>query len=86
MRDKYFQIGSIKAEFRKLAVFSWHNICRFSKSSLVGILKTSKKSFKWLSHLKWMKLLEAIKLLVDILKNIHSLLFYDQYSSLYTSS
>ena len=75
---KDFQIGSIKAELRKLPMFSWHNIRRFSKSSLVGILKTSKKSFKWLTHLKWVKLLEVIKLVVEILKNIHSLLFYDQ--------
>lgn len=78
MKDKYFQIGSIKARFRKLAVFSWYNVRRFGKSSLAGILKTSKKSFKWLTHLNWVKLLEAIKLVFEILKNIRSLLFCDQ--------
>lgn len=78
MKDKYFQIGSIKAGFRKLAVFSWYNVRRFGKSSLAGILKTSKKSFKWLTHLNWVKLLEAIKLVFEILKNIRSLLFCDQ--------
>jgi len=78
MKDKYSQIGSIKARFRKLAVFSWHNVHRFGISSLAGILKTSKKSFKWLIHLNWVKLLEAIKLVVEILKNTRSFLFCDQ--------
>jgi hypothetical protein len=78
MKDKYFQIGSIKARFRKLAVFSWHNVHRFGISSLASILKASKKSFKWLTHLNWIKLLKAIKLVIEILKNIRSLLFCDQ--------
>lgn len=78
MRNKFIQTGSVKARFLKLTRFLWIKIGKFGKLSLAGILKTSKKSFKWLTHLKWVKLLEAVKLVVEILKNIRSLLFYDQ--------
>lgn len=78
MRNEYSQTGSVKAIFLKLTRFLWIKISKFGKLSLVSILKISKKSFKWLTHLKWVKLLEAIKLIVEILKNIHSLLFCKQ--------
>jgi len=77
MRNEYSQTGSIKARFLKLTRF-WVKISKLGKLSLVDILKIGKKSFKWLAHLKWVKLLEAIKLIVEILKNIHSLLFCDK--------
>ena len=78
MCHKCFKTGSKKAKFRKLACFSHYNIFKFGKMSLAGILKISKKSFKWLTHLNWVKLLEAVKLVVEILKNTRSLLFCDQ--------
>jgi hypothetical protein len=78
MAKRFFQTGSKKAKFLKLVRFLWLNIGKFGKVSLAGILNTSKKSFKWLTHLNWVKLLEAIKLVVEILKNIRSLLFCDQ--------
>lgn len=78
MCNEYPQTGSVKARFLKLTRFLWVKISKLGKLSLVGILKIGKKSFKWLAHLKWVKLLEAIKLIVEILKNIHSLLFCDK--------
>jgi len=78
MNGKYFKAGSVKAKFLKLTRFLWLKIIKFSKLSLAGILKASKKSFKWLIHLNWIKLLEAIKLVFEILKNIRTLLFCDQ--------
>lgn len=76
MHNNCSQTGSVKARFLKLTRLAWIKISKFSKLGLAGILKTSKKSFKWLTRLKWVKLLEAIKLVVEILKNIRSLLFY----------
>ena len=78
MNNSKFKTGSLKAKFLKLARFLWLKIVKFSKLSLAGILKASKKSFKWLIHLNWIKLLEAIKLVFEILKNIRTLLFCDQ--------
>lgn len=78
MHNKYSQTGSLKARFLKLARFLWVKIDKFGKLSLAGILKAGKKSFKWLTHLNWLKLLEAIKLVFEIFKNIRSLIFCDQ--------
>lgn len=78
MKDKYFQIGSIKAGFRKLAVFSWHNIRRFGKSSLAGICKALKQTFRWLRKLNWFKLLKYIELMIKIANKIRTLLFCDK--------
>jgi len=78
MNNKYFQIGSIKAGFRKLAVFSWHNIRRFGKSSLAGICKALKQTFRWLRELNWFKLLKSIELMIKIANKIRTLLFCDQ--------
>ena len=78
MAKRFFQTASIKARFLKLVRFLWLDIGKFGKFCLAGILNTSKKSFKWLTQLNWIKLLEAIKLVVDILKNTRSLLFCDQ--------
>lgn len=78
MKDKYLQIGSIKAGFRKLAVFSWHNIRRFGKSSLAGICKALNQTFRWLRKLNWFKLLKYIELMIKIANKIRTLLFCDQ--------
>ncbi len=64
MAKRFFQTGSIKPSFLKLVRLLWLNIGKFGKLSLAGILNTSKKSFKWLTHLNWIKLLEAIKLVL----------------------
>jgi len=71
MNNRYSQTGSIKARFRKLAVFSWHNIRKFGKLSLAGIRKAVKKVFQ----LDWLKIFKCIKLIIEITR---SLLFCNQ--------
>jgi hypothetical protein len=78
MKKKYFQIGSIKAKFRKLAVLLWHNFVRFGKSSLAGIWKAVKQTFRFLRKLNLLKLLKCIELLVNIADKIRHLLFCNQ--------
>ena len=78
MITSFFQTGSIKARFRKLAVFSWHSIRRFGKSSLAGICKALKHTFRCLRKLNWFKLLKCIELMVKIANKIRTLLFCDQ--------
>lgn len=78
MKEKYFQIGSIKTIFQKLAVLSWHNIRKFGKSSLAGICKAVTQTFRSLMKLNWFKLLECIELIVKIANKIRTLLFCDQ--------
>ena len=77
MKDKYFQIGSIKAKFQKLAVLFWYNVLRFG-SSLAGIWKAVKQTFRWLRKLNLLKLLKCIELLINIADKIRHLLFCDQ--------
>ena len=76
--SKYFQIGSIKAIFRKLALFSWHNIRKFGNLSLADIWKTVKQIFRWLTKPNWLKLLNVIELLLRIINHVRSLLFCKQ--------
>ena len=78
MKYKYLQIGSIKTKFRKLAVFSWHNIRKSGKSSLTDICKAVKQALRWLTKLNWFKLLKSIELIVKIVDKIRSLLFCDK--------
>ena len=78
MKAKYFQISSIKARFRKLAVFFWYNVRRFGKTSLAGIWKAVKHTFQCLRKLNWFKLLKCIELMVNIANKIRTLLFCDQ--------
>ena len=63
MKDKYFHIGSIKAKFGKLA--------KLCQSSLTDILK----AIRWLIKLKWLDILKATKLIIEI---VRSLLLCDQ--------
>ncbi len=78
MHNKCSQTGSIKARFRKLAVFLWHNVRRFGKSSLAGIWKAVKHMFRWLRKLNLLKLLKCIDLMIKIADKIRTLLFCDK--------
>ena len=75
--NKYFQIGSIKTGFRMLAIFSWHNIRRFGNLSLVG-WKAVKQVFHCLINFNWVKLLQAVDLIIRIAEKIHSILFCNE--------
>jgi hypothetical protein len=76
----FFQTGSIKARRRRLSKLLWLNLRGFGRLSLVGIWKVFKQTFRWLrltyDKLKWFKIfLEIIKLITEVIKNIHPLLF-----------
>ena len=78
MLNGYFQTGSIKARFLKLARFLWLEIRKLGQMSLAGISSGVKSTFRWWSKLNWINLLKAVKLVVEIAEKIRSLLFYDQ--------
>lgn len=63
MNSRLFQTGLIKAKFCKLV--------RFGGLSLAGVFT----AIRWLVKLDWLKILQAIKLLIEITRN---LLFYQQ--------
>lgn len=74
MNTKFFQTGSIKAKFLKLV----SNFSKLLKLSLAGSWNVVKKAFCWITKISWLKLLNAIKLIIEIVNETRSLLFYDQ--------
>ena len=58
------QIGSIRTKFQALKT------CKFGVLSLAGIWKSFKKNFHLIMKVNWLKLLQAIKLIIEIVRSI----------------
>jgi len=75
MRNRKFQIGSTKRRYRK----STGSPCFYkrisAKLSLTGLSSDVRLTVRWLSNLNWIKLLKAMKLVVEIVEKIRSLKF-----------
>jgi len=78
MHNKCSQTGSAKARFLKLPRFLWVKISKFGKLSLAGSWNAVKQAFRWIAKLSWLKLLKAIKLIIEIIDETRSLLSCDQ--------
>lgn len=74
MVKKKFRIG-LKPKCRMSAKLFWRDNRIFSKLSLADISTAARKAFCWLVKLNWIKLLKGVKLIVEIVEKIRTLLF-----------
>ena len=75
MKNRKSQIASTKRRYRK-STGSPRFYNRISaKLSLAGLSSDVRLTVRWLSNLNWIKLLKAMKLVVEIVEKIRSLKF-----------
>jgi hypothetical protein len=72
-----FQIGS-NTKFRKLAKLCWRDNRLFGKFSLAGISTASRTVCRWICKINLIKLLKGMKLVVEIIEKIRTLIFCQQ--------
>lgn len=53
-------------------------------SSLAGVYHRLRRAAHWIVHQKWLRLLKALKLVVEIIKDTRNLLFWRQPWAVYT--
>jgi hypothetical protein len=77
MIKKKFRIGS-KPRYRKSAEVFRRDIRILGKLSLTDISTVAKRAFCWISKLNFIKLLKGVKLVMEIVEKIRTLLFCKQ--------
>lgn len=78
MVNRKFQSGSSKRRYQKSVGSSCFYNRVSAKLSLAGLSSDGKLALRWLSKLNWINLLKAMKLIVEIVEKIRSLIFYQQ--------
>ncbi|MGD1041992.1 MAG: hypothetical protein ABR913_02880 [Sedimentisphaerales bacterium] len=77
MIKKKFRIGS-KPRYRKSAEIFWRDNYISGKLSLADISTVARRAFSRISKLNWIKLLKGVKLVMEIVEKIRTLLFCKQ--------
>jgi len=77
MVKKKFRIG-LKPKYRRSAGLFWRDSRIFGKLSLADISTAAKIAFCWIGKLNWIQLLKGVKLIMEIVEKIRTLLFCEQ--------